>query len=71
MPEEVECDAYDLGVQACWLPYSDSCPVSRYNLKWEGDVLWSDDVGTRSRITFPPETDVTFLLLITLSFSLS
>ncbi|XP_050704210.1 receptor-type tyrosine-protein phosphatase F-like isoform X1 [Eriocheir sinensis] len=44
LPEEVDCDAQDLGVEVCWLPYSDSCPVSRYNLKWEGDVLWSDDL---------------------------
>ncbi|XP_050704209.1 receptor-type tyrosine-protein phosphatase delta-like [Eriocheir sinensis] len=45
LPEEVTCTADDLGVEVCWLPYSVSCTaVSQYNLKWEGDVLWSDDL---------------------------
>ncbi|XP_050737480.1 neogenin-like isoform X2 [Eriocheir sinensis] len=44
LPQQVNCAADDLEVEVCWLPYSDSCPVSQYNLKWEGDVLWSDDL---------------------------
>ncbi|XP_045102739.1 usherin-like [Portunus trituberculatus] len=41
LPDSVECYNSARDVQACWLPYNKYCPVSQYNLQWEGKVLWS------------------------------
>ncbi|XP_045102734.1 phosphatidylinositol phosphatase PTPRQ-like isoform X3 [Portunus trituberculatus] len=41
LPDSVECYNSARYVQACWLPYNKYCPVSQYNLQWEGKVLWS------------------------------
>ncbi|KAG0727038.1 Collagen alpha-1(XII) chain [Chionoecetes opilio] len=42
LPEELHCHKPEPEVQVCWKPYSRDCPGTQYNLKWEGDVLWSD-----------------------------
>lgn len=55
LPKTVNCAASDLQVEVCWEPYSPTCPVSQYNLEWEGDVLWDEDlVGTLFSFLFQP-----------------
>ncbi|XP_063874746.1 phosphatidylinositol phosphatase PTPRQ-like isoform X2 [Scylla paramamosain] len=41
LPEQMDCLQHGPDLLACWLPYSTDCPVSQYNLQWEGHVLWS------------------------------
>ncbi|KAK8389666.1 hypothetical protein O3P69_008982 [Scylla paramamosain] len=41
LPEQMDCLQHGPDLLACWLPYSTDCPVSQYNLEWEGHVLWS------------------------------
>lgn len=57
LPNNIECAAANSKVEVCWDPYSESCPVSQYNLEWEGDVLWSEDLtGTRCSLLFSHNT---------------
>ncbi|MPC35058.1 Receptor-type tyrosine-protein phosphatase delta [Portunus trituberculatus] len=51
LPERLDCLQPGPDVRACWRPYRTYCPVSQYNLQWEGKVTWSPGITDSNSTT--------------------